>query len=193
MSIPLAQLRETIAAIEAHDTHTRGIVVLDPTHERSRHEVGDVHAEHVRRVLRGRQDTGVPLPRVPTEPSEQRPAGRPLTQEVRLVQRDELATLHLAPVDSTSRVPRSQVQQRHRGRLLDGLGHLVHGVGAQHQEVRPARLDLPRHLGQSLRYHLATRQRKAVVETSTDRGARFAAGTPVRLSWQPDDVWVIPE
>jgi hypothetical protein len=49
------------------------------------------------------------------------------------------------------------------------------------------------YLGQSLRYHLATRQRQGVIATSTDRGARFAAGTPVRLSWQPDDVWVIPE
>ena len=49
------------------------------------------------------------------------------------------------------------------------------------------------YLGQSLRYHLATRQREGVIAISTDRGARFAAGTPVRLSWQPDDVWVIPE
>ena len=49
------------------------------------------------------------------------------------------------------------------------------------------------YLGQSLRYHLDTRQGKAVIATSTDRGARFAPGAPVRLTWRPDDVWVIPE
>ena len=32
-----------------------------------------------------------------------------------------------------------------------------------------------------------------MIATSTDRGARFAAGTPVRLSWQPDDVWLVPD
>ena len=49
------------------------------------------------------------------------------------------------------------------------------------------------YLGQSLRYHLDTRQQKAVVATSTDRGGRFPAGAAVRLTWRPDDVWVIPE
>ena len=48
------------------------------------------------------------------------------------------------------------------------------------------------YLGQSLRYHLESRQHKEVVAISTDRGARFAAGAPVRLRWRPDDVWVIP-
>jgi spermidine/putrescine ABC transporter ATP-binding subunit len=48
------------------------------------------------------------------------------------------------------------------------------------------------YLGQSLRYHLDLAGR-TVVATSTDRGARFAAGAPVRLSWRPDDVWVIPD
>jgi spermidine/putrescine ABC transporter ATP-binding subunit len=49
------------------------------------------------------------------------------------------------------------------------------------------------YLGQSLRYHLQSGQHKDVVATSTDRGARFAAGTAVRLTWRPDDVWVIPQ
>jgi len=31
-----------------------------------------------------------------------------------------------------------------------------------------------------------------VVATSTDRGARFATGAAVRLTWRADDVWVIP-
>jgi ABC-type Fe3+/spermidine/putrescine transport system ATPase subunit len=48
------------------------------------------------------------------------------------------------------------------------------------------------YLGQSLRYHLDLAG-KPVVATSTDRGARFAAGAPVRLTWRLDDVWVIPE
>ena len=39
------------------------------------------------------------------------------------------------------------------------------------------------YLGQSLRYHLETRQGKTVIATSTDRGARFAPGAPVRLTW----------
>jgi putative spermidine/putrescine transport system ATP-binding protein len=48
------------------------------------------------------------------------------------------------------------------------------------------------YLGQSLRYHLDTRQ-KAVVATSTDRSVRFPPGARVRLTWHPDDVWVIPD
>jgi spermidine/putrescine ABC transporter ATP-binding subunit len=48
------------------------------------------------------------------------------------------------------------------------------------------------YLGQSLRYHLEARQGKTVIATSTDRGARFTAGAAVRLTWRPDDVWVIP-
>ena len=48
------------------------------------------------------------------------------------------------------------------------------------------------YLGQSLRYHLESRQHKEVVAISTDRGARFAPGAPVRLTWRPDDVWLIP-
>jgi ABC-type Fe3+/spermidine/putrescine transport system ATPase subunit len=48
------------------------------------------------------------------------------------------------------------------------------------------------YLGQSLRYHLESRQHQEIVAIATDRGARFAAGAPVRLRWRPDDVWVIP-
>jgi ABC-type Fe3+/spermidine/putrescine transport system ATPase subunit len=48
------------------------------------------------------------------------------------------------------------------------------------------------YLGQSLRYHLESRQHQELVAIATDRGARFAAGAPVRLRWRPDDVWVIP-
>ncbi len=49
------------------------------------------------------------------------------------------------------------------------------------------------YLGQSLRYHLETHREKSVIATSADRGARFAPGTPVRLTWRPDDVWLIPD
>jgi putative spermidine/putrescine transport system ATP-binding protein len=49
------------------------------------------------------------------------------------------------------------------------------------------------YLGQSLRYHLQSGQGREVVAISSDRGARFAAGAAVRLTWRPDDVWVIPE
>jgi putative spermidine/putrescine transport system ATP-binding protein len=48
------------------------------------------------------------------------------------------------------------------------------------------------YLGQSLRYHLDLAGR-TVIATSTDRGARFPAGARVRLSWQPDDVWLVPD
>jgi putative spermidine/putrescine transport system ATP-binding protein len=48
------------------------------------------------------------------------------------------------------------------------------------------------YLGQSLRYQLDLAGR-TVVATSTDRGARFPAGTQVRLTWRPDDVWLIPD
>jgi putative spermidine/putrescine transport system ATP-binding protein len=49
------------------------------------------------------------------------------------------------------------------------------------------------YLGQSLRYHLQSGQGREVVAISSDRGARFAAGATVRLTWRPDDVWVIPQ
>jgi ABC-type Fe3+/spermidine/putrescine transport system ATPase subunit len=55
-----------------------------------------------------------------------------------------------------------------------------------------ARVDDVIYLGQSLRYHLDLAGR-TVVATSTDRGARFPAGSHVRLTWRPDDVWLIPD
>ena len=48
------------------------------------------------------------------------------------------------------------------------------------------------YLGQSLRYHLEVHPDQSVVATSADRGARFAPGTAVRLTWRRDDVWLIP-
>jgi putative spermidine/putrescine transport system ATP-binding protein len=49
------------------------------------------------------------------------------------------------------------------------------------------------YLGQSLRYHLKLAPEKSVIATSTDRGARFAPGTSVHLTWRSDDVWLIPD
>ncbi len=49
------------------------------------------------------------------------------------------------------------------------------------------------YLGQSLRYHLELRPDTAVIATSADHGTRFAPGTAVRLTWRPDDVWLIPD
>ena len=49
------------------------------------------------------------------------------------------------------------------------------------------------YLGQSLRYHLELNPEKSVIATSADHGARFAPGTAVRLTWRPDDVWLIPD
>jgi putative spermidine/putrescine transport system ATP-binding protein len=57
----------------------------------------------------------------------------------------------------------------------------------------PARISDVIYLGQSVRYHLETRQGHEIVAASTDRGIRFAPGEPVRLTWPRDDVWVIPE
>ena len=57
----------------------------------------------------------------------------------------------------------------------------------------PARVSDVIYLGQSVRYHLETRQGHEIVAASTDRGIRFAPGEPVRLTWPRDDVWVIPE
>jgi hypothetical protein len=49
------------------------------------------------------------------------------------------------------------------------------------------------HLGQAVRYHLETESGQAIIAATTDRGVRFGRGSAVRLSWAPDDVWVIPE
>jgi len=49
------------------------------------------------------------------------------------------------------------------------------------------------YLGQSLRYHLELRPDKSVIATAADRGVRFAPGTAVRLTWRPDDIWLIPD
>ncbi|HET6518712.1 MAG TPA: ABC transporter ATP-binding protein [Geminicoccaceae bacterium] len=57
----------------------------------------------------------------------------------------------------------------------------------------PATVNDVIYLGQSVRYHLATRDGRPIVATSADRGARIGAGTPVRLTWRPEDVWIIPE
>jgi putative spermidine/putrescine transport system ATP-binding protein len=57
----------------------------------------------------------------------------------------------------------------------------------------PVRVSDVIYLGQSVRYHLETRQGHEIVAASTDRGIRFAPGESVRLTWPRDDVWVIPE
>jgi putative spermidine/putrescine transport system ATP-binding protein len=49
------------------------------------------------------------------------------------------------------------------------------------------------YLGQAVRYHLETDAGRAIVAATTDRGVRFGRGTAVRLAWELDDVWVIPE
>ncbi len=50
------------------------------------------------------------------------------------------------------------------------------------------------YLGQMVRYHLAGRDGRTIVAVASDRGggARVAAGMPVRLTWRPEDVWIIP-
>ena len=77
--------------------------------------------------------------------------------------------------------------------LMDGLEprQNVVVIGAGGAGLRATVSDVI-YLGQALRYHLDLAGR-TVIATSTDRGARFAAGAPVRLTWRPDDVWVIPD
>ena len=48
------------------------------------------------------------------------------------------------------------------------------------------------YLGQSVRYHLRRPGGQGAVVLSLDRGDRFGPGQPVRLTWQPEDVWIIP-
>jgi putative spermidine/putrescine transport system ATP-binding protein len=49
------------------------------------------------------------------------------------------------------------------------------------------------YLGQSIRYHLRGAGGRRTLAIGADRGHRFERGSPVRLTWQPDDVWIIPE
>ena len=125
----------------------------------ARHEVGDVHAEDVRGVLRGGEDAGVPLAGVAPEAREQGTPGRPLAEEVGLVERDQLAALHLAAVDGPGGVPGGQVQQRY-GQLLRRRPVVAgHRLGRKHEarhrqhgqpRVEPARPDV-RLLGKNSR------------------------------------------
>src|SRR5919106_44970 len=57
----------------------------------------------------------------------------------------------------------------------------------------PARVSDVIYLGPSVRYHLASEHEREVVAVAADRGVRFRPGSDVRLTWAPEDVWVIPE
>jgi putative spermidine/putrescine transport system ATP-binding protein len=47
-------------------------------------------------------------------------------------------------------------------------------------------------LGQSICYHLALGRTLELVSISLDHAARHAVGAPVSVTWQPEDVWIIP-
>jgi ABC-type Fe3+/spermidine/putrescine transport system ATPase subunit len=47
--------------------------------------------------------------------------------------------------------------------------------------------------GQMVRYHLRLAGGREVVAMATDAVPRFAPASPVRLSWRPEDVWVMAE
>jgi ABC-type Fe3+/spermidine/putrescine transport system ATPase subunit len=47
--------------------------------------------------------------------------------------------------------------------------------------------------GQMVRYQLRLASGREVVAVATDAVPRFAPATPVRLSWRPEDVWVMAE
>jgi putative spermidine/putrescine transport system ATP-binding protein len=57
----------------------------------------------------------------------------------------------------------------------------------------PARVSDVIYLGPSVRYHLASEHEREVIAVAADRGIRFGPGSDVRLTWAPEDVWVIPE
>ena len=56
----------------------------------------------------------------------------------------------------------------------------------------PARVGELVYLGQSVRYHLETGA-GALVAAAVDQHGRFGVGDAVSLSWDPGDVWIIPE
>lgn len=65
-------------------------------------------------------------------------------------------------------------------------------VGPPEDGGLPAQVHEVIYLGQSVRYHLATRT-GGMIGITVDRGERFDTGAPVGLKWDPDDVWIIPQ
>lgn len=59
-------------------------------------------------------------------------------------------------------------------------------------EGLPAKVSAVTYLGHFIRYHLETLSGKAMVAASIDRGIRHAPGDLVKLSWMPEDVWIVP-
>jgi putative spermidine/putrescine transport system ATP-binding protein len=47
--------------------------------------------------------------------------------------------------------------------------------------------------GQTVRYHLRLDDGSDLVAVAADRVPRFGAGARVKATWNPDDVWIIPE
>ena len=58
--------------------------------------------------------------------------------------------------------------------------------------ILPATISEAVYLGQSVRYHVETPAGPMVAVAPGGRGG-FAAGARVRASWQPEDVWIIPD
>ena len=89
-----------------------------------------------------------------------------------------------APPDGGAVNGRAAVVVRpERIRLGDGAGG-----GGLEAEVEDAI-----YLGSLVRYQLKGPGDRPIVATSTDAGRRHPPGTRVRLTWRPDDVWLIPE
>jgi len=60
-------------------------------------------------------------------------------------------------------------------------------------EGRPASVTESVYHGQTVRYHLRLDDGGELVAVAADRVPRFGAGARVAASWNPDDVWIIPD
>jgi spermidine/putrescine ABC transporter ATP-binding subunit len=68
------------------------------------------------------------------------------------------------------------------------------GVGSPEPDRAglPAEVREAIYLGQSIRYHLRLRNGSEIVALSTERTVAFGPGSPVLVSWDPSDMWLIP-
>ncbi len=101
--------------------------------------------------------------------------------------------LHAILVDGGRSIPCGDAGQAEGTRVTAILRPERLALGpADADGILPATVAEVVYLGQSVRYHIETPIGAMVVVAPGGRGG-FAPGTQARVTWQPEDVWIIPD